>query len=359
MKNKSVEERIPQIMKFHRRLRWLLQQPPVRRSAAEGAAESDNAEVLPVQDPVYGRFSLDRRINVDQVGLAFVNGLESTWDETGAKRVQISQPFAGLEKRQCTVNACFGPGAKLMRPAVVFRGKGRVPAVERAAYDPRVDVFFQENAWMDNATSIAWLKKSLLRSLKGEEGVVPREQSILFADNLHAQTTDEFKRVLHEECNTLLWLLPPGTTDTLQPVDAGYGRLLKVEAGKELDKWLGKNDNLSQWETNALSAGKRRILLTRFIGEAIARIDARPGYRFRLFEKTGLAMTADGSLDDRITPEGVVGPYNFMDGDTSSDEDPDDNYGHGDAGDDLSSDDSSSDGDGELSNLREKNQVLT
>ena len=86
MKNKSVEERLPQMMRFHRRLRRLLQQPPVCRPAAE----SDNVEVLPVQNPVYGRFSLDRRINVDQVGLAFVNGLESTWDVTGAKRVQIS-----------------------------------------------------------------------------------------------------------------------------------------------------------------------------------------------------------------------------------------------------------------------------
>ena len=208
---------------------------------------------------------------------------------------------------------------------------------------------------MDNATSIAWLKKSLLCSLKGEEGVVPRKQSILFADNLHAQTTDELKRVLHEQCNTLLWLLPPGTTDELQPVDAGYGRPLKVEAGKELDEWLGKNDNLSQRETNALSAGKRRILLTRFIGEAIARINARPGFRFRLFENTGLAMTTDVSLDDRNTPEGVVGPYNFMDGDISSDEGPDDNNGDGGAGSDSSSDDSSSDGDDELSNRREKN----
>ena len=89
-----------------------------------------------MQNPVYGRFSLGRCINVDQVGLAFVNGLESTWDETGAKRVQISQPFAGLEKRQCTVNACFGPGATLMRPAVIFRGKGRVPAVEGGVRPP-------------------------------------------------------------------------------------------------------------------------------------------------------------------------------------------------------------------------------
>ena len=97
MKNKSVEERLPQMMRFHRRLRRLLQQPPVRCPAAEGAVENDNAEVLSVQKPVCGRFSLDRRINIDQVGLAFVNGLESTWDETGAKRVQISQPFAGRE----------------------------------------------------------------------------------------------------------------------------------------------------------------------------------------------------------------------------------------------------------------------
>ena len=132
----------------------MLQQPPVCCPAAEGAAESDNAEVLPMQNPVYGHFGLDRRINVDQVGLAFVNGLESTRDETSAKRVQISQPFSGLEKRQCTVNACLGSGAKLMRPAVIFRGKGRVPAVERAAYDPRVDVFFKRmHGWTTQRAS--------------------------------------------------------------------------------------------------------------------------------------------------------------------------------------------------------------
>ena len=156
---------------------------------------------------------------------------------------------------------------------------------------------------MDNSTSIAWLKEGFKRSLEGTEGLVPPDQSILFADNLQAQTTDAFKRILHQECNTLLWLLPPGTTDELQPVDAGYGRLLKVEAGKELDKWLSQEDNLSKWETNTISPGTRRILLTRFVAEAVEWIDAKPGYRLRLFEKTGLGMTADGSPDDHISPE--------------------------------------------------------
>ncbi|CAB1107437.1 unnamed protein product [Ectocarpus sp. CCAP 1310/34] len=95
-------------------------------------------------------------------------------------------------------------------------------------------------------------------------------------------------------------------------------------------EFLGHEENLRLWETNRLSAGARRILFVRFVARAVARMDARPGYRHRLFEKTGLAMMADGSLDDRITPEGVVGAYNFMDGGTSSDEempDQDDEVG--------------------------------
>ena len=56
---------------------------------------------------------------------------------------------------------------------------------------------------------------------------MPSEQSILFVDNLHAQTTDEFNRTLAEDYNTLVGLLPPDGADDVQAVDAGYGRHLK------------------------------------------------------------------------------------------------------------------------------------
>ena len=112
-------------------------------------------------------------------------------------------------------------------------------------------------------------------------------------------------------------------TDEVQPVGAGYGRLLKVEVGKEPELFLDQNDNLDKWETNSISAFERRVLIARWVVNAAERLDTRPGYRLRLFEKTGLAMTADGSRDDRITLEGVSGPYNFMDGATTSDEDTD------------------------------------
>ena len=57
------------------------------------------------------------------------------------------------------------------------------------------------------------------------------------------------------------------------------------------------------------------------MANATESFDARPGYRLRLFEKTGLTMTADGSRDDRTTLEGVSEPYNSMGGATASDED--------------------------------------
>ena len=46
---------------------------------------------------------------------------------------------------------------------------------------------------------------------------------------------------------------------------------------------------------------------------AIKEIDADAKYRLRLYEKTGTAMTTDGSGDERITLEGLSAPYSFMD----------------------------------------------
>ena len=88
---------------------------------------------------------------------------------------------------------------------------------------------------------------------------MPAEQSILFADNMNGQTTGELKKQLKEGCNTLLWLLPPGCTDEVQTVDAGYGRLVKLGLGKALEAWFEDGDNVESCDTNNLSASGRRI----------------------------------------------------------------------------------------------------
>ena len=241
------------------------------------------------------------------------------WADKGSKCVRISQPSGGLEKRQCTLRLCFGPGEKLYRPAVIFRGTGtRVSAVEKAAWHIGVDVYWQGCAWADSGFCNSWAGNTFRKAVCGGSTAAPKEQSVLFADNLYGQTTDEFKRVLKEECNTLLWLLSPKCTDEVQPVDAGSGKLFKVYVGKALDAWLLNGDNVEKWESNKLTASDRRILITQWTGEAAKQIDRDIRYRRRLFEKTGLAMTADGSDDNLINLQGVEqGTYSFMDVDAS------------------------------------------
>ena len=56
----------------------------------------------------YGKYLPHQRFNVDQVPLPFINGMDETYDEVGAKRVAVNQNGPALSKRQATGQVCFG-----------------------------------------------------------------------------------------------------------------------------------------------------------------------------------------------------------------------------------------------------------
>ena len=101
MKNKTVEERVPTIARFHRKLRKVVRRPAVCSKGSEGATASDEADVesKPARDPVFVRFQLNEWFNADQVGLAFINGVETIYDVSETTRVHVSQPLVSLETR--------------------------------------------------------------------------------------------------------------------------------------------------------------------------------------------------------------------------------------------------------------------
>ena len=121
LKNIYVEDRLPQIRRFLRRFRKLMQEPARRKGHVVSDAEAGVQAVQP-RDPKYGRFQLNEGFNSDQVPVPFVNGQSETWAPKRSKRVSFAQPFSGLEKRQCTIQPTIGPGGKLMQCAVIFRG---------------------------------------------------------------------------------------------------------------------------------------------------------------------------------------------------------------------------------------------
>ena len=218
-------------------------------------------------------------------------------------KVWISQPASGLDKRQCTLQICCRPSGTQPKLAIIFRGTGkRLSLEERQAWHKNVDVYFQPNAWADTDFSCEWAKKTLKEALDVDHFA-------LFCDNLTAQISDDFKESV-SSLSGVCWYGLPNATDLWQPVDAGYAELLKRLITQRFHNWLDAEENADRWYGNVqpFSAKERRILITHWAGDAYEKLISPEynNFRWRLFEKTGCLITADGSEDSKIQPEGLT-----------------------------------------------------
>ena len=65
----------------------------------------------------------------------------------------------------------------------------------------------------------------------------------LYCDNLAAHLGPDVKRILGDNRVLIVYFLP-SMTEMVQPIDAGYGRSLRMAIGRELDSWLMDATNL-------------------------------------------------------------------------------------------------------------------
>ena len=77
--------------------------------------------------------------------------------------------------------------------------------------------------------------------------------------------------------------------------------------------WSGQVGGGEGSRSDKLPSSDRRILLTHWVGDAVAKVYSDQLYRRRLFDKTGHAMTPDGTDDKIINLEGLDGPRTLMD----------------------------------------------
>ena len=131
-------------------------------------------------------------------------------------RVWVAQPGSGLDKRQATLQMCFGPKG-LSKPALIFRGTGkRISKDEIVAYDDDVDVYWQPNAWADTIFSVQRIKNTLTAAVEG------LDEYVLYCDNLTAEVSDDFMKEVQQN-KGMAWSGIPNGTHFWQPVDAGPG----------------------------------------------------------------------------------------------------------------------------------------
>ena len=87
-----------------------------------------------------------------------------------------------------------------MKFGVIFRGTGkRISNEEKAQYHKDVDVYWQQNAWVDLQFSIQWAKKTLKEAVYKEN-----EEFLLFYDNLKGQAHELFLQEIRS-LNGIVW----------------------------------------------------------------------------------------------------------------------------------------------------------
>lgn len=83
---------------------------------------------------------------------------------------------------------------------------------------------------------VHWVEKTL------KTPTAKLDRLVLLVDSLTAQTQDKFKETVCNN-NGVVWYGLTDATDMWQPVDAGYGKMLKMLMDQEHNKWLNVKEH--------------------------------------------------------------------------------------------------------------------
>ena len=203
---------------------------------------------------------------------------------------------------------------------MAFRGKGlRISQEEMKQYHKDVHVQFQPCAWYDSVLSNKWVMEVAKEDMKKSEATGGKRH-LLNCDNLSSQTSKtnpQFSKLLGQLCNADVFNGCAGNTDEIQVVDAGVGALLKRFSEGIQTEWLDDEANWKEWQEKSLPAGRKRILLTHWYGEAWEKVCERFDFQ-GVFTKCGSALTADGTGDELIKLQKLA-EFSFDVGDAERD----------------------------------------
>ena len=125
---------------------------------------------------------------------------------------------------------------------------------------------------------------------------------LLVLDVHKAQNTDRVHRLFETQQTTPVYV-PPGCTSLVQPLDVSFNAPFKAVIGRLANEHVAAN--LTDYVQGTIPATERRILFTRWVGQAWEELSANKDMIKRSFKKCGISVAIDGSEDASINIEGL------------------------------------------------------
>lgn len=253
-----------------------------------------------------GRITSTSRIaNMDQTPAPFEYLSGRTYESKGSHTVWAKAEKSGWDKRQATIQLTVLADGTMLKPWIIYRGKGFLPEAELNQYDPRVTVKFNDEAYANETIILEWIHQQLIPIIHRKDICVgqishntglptgipaPNSLGLVALDAASFHRTPTVLKTL-QESNIIPCLIPSGCTSLIQVLDVSVNRpfkdILKETMEEELYRLVqlrGEDvlysldaadaENTENAETQGpepvqISAvGLRRILLTRAVGTA-------------------------------------------------------------------------------------------
>lgn len=116
----------------------------------------------------------------------------------------------------------------------------------------------------------------------------------VFAGQKTIEVTDALKSI-----NRTISFIPGGTTGFIQVCDTAINKALKDRIKELVDIYIDQNEE--RWVAGKFTVGDRRVLLTKWVGQAWEEMYQEDGDMIRqAFEQVGLGLPVDGSQDYKI-----------------------------------------------------------
>lgn len=170
-------------------------------------------------------------LNWDQTGIMIVPSSSWTMHERGATRVELT----GLkDKRQITAVFCGSIQGDFLPIQLIYKGTTS-RCLPRHKFPVDWHITHTKNHWSTEATMIQYIERIILPYVNAN-----RERSddaaVVIMDNFKGQVTPAISKLLED--NTIhVCLLPPNTTDKLQPMDLAVNKPAKDFLREKFQEW--------------------------------------------------------------------------------------------------------------------------
>ena len=212
--------------------------------------EDTRLAVEPPIDIDFGKYDWAHRYSANQTPLEFdFSSKGKSWynaEDIEAGNYQIVGPGSGLAKRQATLQLCYSCNLTQPqpRPCVLFRGLGRISALERAAYAPGVKVLWQAKAWFDREVAEQWIEE-----VWGPFAYGQGRPCLLITDNLNASATSSWTEQLREWNTVAFRGEPNSTTHIWQLIDRGPAMVIKELIAQDILRFFGKSQGPREYRS--------------------------------------------------------------------------------------------------------------